>query len=241
MFGLLKRYFSKQAPPEVSSAPATRPQAAMAPAPAPAAPDSPAHPPLAPVPAGPDGVIVLPLPPILASLPPNLAALVASPSRGTFSLPVKTALAQLASGAVRIPFGELRQGSPPGTFYDNATQDKSPVSLPLQQILVSLDPALLARRPGQKTVAVPESVTSVFGLGRTLQAPIVPVPGPRRPAPARVHAPDAAAGAGCFRIHPEACDRASVGVGAESPRARRPRHPFPRAQTAGDALTGRVG
>ncbi|MGA2555959.1 MAG: roadblock/LC7 domain-containing protein [Verrucomicrobiota bacterium] len=92
-------------------------------------------------------------------------------------------MAQLASGAVRIPFGELRQGSPPGTFYDNATHDKSPVSLPLQQILASLDPALLSRRPGQKTVAVPESVTSVFGLGRTLQAPIVAAPAPVGPPP----------------------------------------------------------
>ncbi len=227
MFGLLKRYFSKQAPPEVSSAPATRPQAAMAPAPAPAAPDSPAHPPLAPVPAGPDGVIVLPLPPILASLPPNLAALVASPSRGTFSLPVKTALAQLASGAVRIPFGELRQGSPPGTFYDNATQDKSPVSLPLQQILVSLDPALLARRPGQKTVAVPESVTSVFGLGRTLQAPIVPVPEPVAPPPpvSTPQTPPPEPGASAFTRRPATVPLSELAPKARAPAA--PGIPFP--------------
>jgi len=139
-----------------------------------------------------DGVLRLPLAPILAALPPNLAALVAAPDGGTFSLPVKTAFAQLASGAVRIPFGELRQGSPPGTFYDNATQDRSLVSLPLPQILALIDPALLARRPGQKSVAVPESVTSVFGQGRALQAPIAAAPEPvRPPAPAAIGKPAA--------------------------------------------------
>ena len=142
--------------------------------------------------ASPQGVITLPLAPILASLPPNLAALVASPDSGTFPLPIKTALAQLASGAVRVPFGELRQGSPPGTFYDNATQDRSLVSLPLPQILASLDPALLARRPGQKSVAVPDSVTSVFGQGRALQAPVTAAPQPVSP-PAPVSVPKTAA------------------------------------------------
>ena len=142
--------------------------------------------------ANPDGVVALPLAPILGSLPSNLAALAASPDGGTFSLPVKTAIAQLASGAVRIAFGELRQGSPPGTFYDNATQDRSLVSLPLPQILAGLDPALLARRPGQKMVTVPESVTSVFGQGRTLQAPIAAAPAPVRP-PVAVSMPKPAA------------------------------------------------
>ena len=122
--------------------------------------------------ANPDGVICLPLGPILAALPADLAGLVASPAGGNFFLPVKTATAQLGSGAVKIPFGELRQGSPPGTFYDNATQDVTPVKLPLGQILSRLDLSLLARRPGQKWVAVPESVTSVFGQGRKLQAPV---------------------------------------------------------------------
>jgi predicted regulator of Ras-like GTPase activity (Roadblock/LC7/MglB family) len=134
-----------------------------------------------------DGVIALPLAPLLAALPPNLAALVASPGSGTFSLPVKTALAQLASGAVRISFGELRQGSPPGTFYDNASQDKALVNLPLPQILASLDPALLARRPGQKLVTVPENVTSVFGEGRALQPPVAAPAEPVHP-PAPVSA-----------------------------------------------------
>jgi predicted regulator of Ras-like GTPase activity (Roadblock/LC7/MglB family) len=180
MFGLLKRFFSKPAAPVQPSTPTTTPQPATPPVPAQSAPHSP---PAGTAAAGPpEGVITLPLAPLLASLPPNLAALAASPGSGTFSLPVKTALAQLASGAVRIAFGELRQGSPPGTFYDNATQDGSLVSLPLPQILAAMDPALLARRPAQKRVAVPESVTSVFGRGRALQAPIAAAPQPVPPA-----------------------------------------------------------
>ena len=180
MFGLLKRFFSKSPSVELSPAPAAGLQPALprpAATPAPPPPPAPAWPAASGVAkAGLEGVIALALPQILTSLPADLASLAATPGAGTFSLPVKTALAQLASGAVRIPFGELRQGSPPGTFYDNATQDKTLVTLPLPQILASLDPALLARRPGQKTVAVPESVTSVFGVGRKLQAPLVPVP-----------------------------------------------------------------
>jgi predicted regulator of Ras-like GTPase activity (Roadblock/LC7/MglB family) len=128
--------------------------------------------------ATPGEVIHLPLAPILAALPPNLAALVASPGGGTFALPVRAALTQLPLGAVKIPFGQLRQKAPPGTFADNATLDRSLVSLPLAQVLASIDPALLARRPGQKVTAVPESVTSIFGKNRSFsaKAAVNPVP-----------------------------------------------------------------
>jgi predicted regulator of Ras-like GTPase activity (Roadblock/LC7/MglB family) len=164
-------------------------------------------------------MIVLPLPPILASLPPNLASLAASPGAGTFSLPVKTVLAQLASGAVKILFGELRQGSPPGTFYDNATQDRALVSLPLPQILASLDPALLGRRPGQKTVAVPESVTSIFGLGRNLQATLTPAPAPVHEAAPRFapKPPSAQPGASPFTRLPKPAPLSSLAAKVSAP------------------------
>jgi predicted regulator of Ras-like GTPase activity (Roadblock/LC7/MglB family) len=72
------------------------------------------------------------------------------------------------------------------------------VNLPLPQILARLDPSLLARRPSQKWVAVPESVTSVFGQGRRLQAPVCaplqaaePQTAPPPPAAPKPAAPDA--------------------------------------------------
>ena len=195
MFGLIKRFFWKPAEPEQSAIPTPPPQPVASAVPAPAAPAPPAAPASPPagvaIAADLEGVITLPLAPIVASLPANLAALAAGPGSGTFSLPVKAALAQLATGAVRVTFGELRQGSPPGAFCDNATQDKSLVSLPLAQILALMDPELLARRPARKSAAVPESVTSVFGQGRVLQAPIADAPQPvRPPAPVSVPKPD---------------------------------------------------
>jgi len=173
--------------------------------------------------ADPEGVLLLPMASILESLPPDLAAKIASPASGTFSLPVKRAVAQLASGAVKITFGQLRQGSPPGTFFDNATLDGTPVSLPLPQILARMDPSLLARRPGQKWVAVPESVTSVFGQGRRLQAPIYDPPQaaiPQAPPPPSA-APKPAA--------PDALDWLHAPVAA-APRVvrMRPSAPFPK-------------
>ena len=184
MFGAFKRLFSKPAEPEQPSAPPAQPQPVKPTAPPSVAPAQPKPPPSAVASAGPpttapmetsastapEGNITLSLAPILAALPPNLAALAGSNTQGTFSLPAKAALAQLASGAVKITFGELRQGSPRGTFQDNATQDRTVVSLPLAHVLSAIDPALLTRRATQKVVVVPESVTSIFGKHQSFSA-----------------------------------------------------------------------
>ena len=61
-------------------------------------------------------------------------------------------LPQLAHGAVRISFGELRQASPPGTFSAENDRDRVMVELPLHEILARVKPGLLARRPAQKQV-----------------------------------------------------------------------------------------
>ncbi len=204
MFGALKRFFGRPAQPEPYFIPATLPKPAAyhPPTPAAAAPPPPPPPKVeAPAPAPPAlihdapaadavEVIQLPLAPIIASLSPSLAAMASAQTNGTFSLSVQTALAQLPSGAVRISFGELRQGSPAGTFSDNSSQDRTPVSLPLPAIVASLGPTLLARRSGQRTVAVPENVTSVFGMGRNLQPAIaVLAPPSLTPPPAPAVAP----------------------------------------------------
>ncbi len=196
MFDFLKRLFSRPvaAPPESAPAP-----------PEPAAPPPvPARPPTKIAQAG--DAITLQLNDVVARLPGSFAAVILSPVTGTFALPVETALAQLASGAVRVPFGEIRRCSPPGTFVDNASLDETLVELPLSKILAAIDPALLARRPGQKQIEVPADISGIFGSKTKgpvrIAAPVAPTtppvsvapkpaPAPRMP-PAPVASPPAA-------------------------------------------------
>jgi predicted regulator of Ras-like GTPase activity (Roadblock/LC7/MglB family) len=128
----------------------------------------------------------------VARLPGALASLACGPATGIFSLPVKTALGQLSSGAVRIPFGQIRQSAPPGTFVNNADFDGTLVELPLAKILAAVNPALLVRRTGQTRVEVPAEISGPFGtqdktpVAAPKPAPAVPFtpPTPVVPKPA---------------------------------------------------------
>jgi predicted regulator of Ras-like GTPase activity (Roadblock/LC7/MglB family) len=180
MFGLFKKLFSQSANPRPTAAPLTEkpaPAPALAsartpmgsalpasnaasrtttPPPSPAAASNPA-------PARNGDMIELPLNEIIARLPDVLAAQVLSSPGVMFALSANFAMQQLRTGAVRIPFGQLRLGSPPGTFANTATHDDSVVDLPLPLILAAIGPAGLARRRDQKLAAVPDDVTGVFG------------------------------------------------------------------------------
>ena len=125
------------------------------------------------------------LAPIIASLPLDLKAkLMAQPPVGqTIILPVETVVSQLAFGAIKISFGELRRLAP-GIFANSGGEhDSRQVALPLQEILSRINPALLSRRPAQK-VEVAEEVAGPFaGRGRgvtftsqPLKAPIATPP-----------------------------------------------------------------
>ncbi|HEX9047635.1 MAG TPA: hypothetical protein VF988_11455 [Verrucomicrobiae bacterium] len=108
--------------------------------------------------------IELPLAPIVASLPPDLRAkLMANPAAGqTIRLPAEAILQQLAFGAVRISFGELR-GLAPGLFTNSGGElDIKQVNLPLQEILSRVNPTLLARRSARK-VEVADDIVGPFG------------------------------------------------------------------------------
>ena len=122
-------------------------------------------PPLAP--ARPDE-IQLPVTPILTTLPLDLRAkIVGSNTVGMMiSLPVDKVLTQLATGSVKITFGELRQLAP-GVFASFSGEcDAKLVTLPLNQILAQLNPALLARRAAQKQQAeLSNEITSPFTAG----------------------------------------------------------------------------
>jgi predicted regulator of Ras-like GTPase activity (Roadblock/LC7/MglB family) len=131
--------------------------------------------------------IQLSLPPILAALPMELRAkIVAANNAGmTISIPVEKALAQLATGSVKISFGELRRLAP-GVFASfSGEQDAKLVALPLNQVLAQINPALLARRSAKKQAEISDDIASPFDArGRGLKIstepfktqPVTPVP-----------------------------------------------------------------
>lgn len=134
--------------------------------------------------------IELPLGSIVTALPMDLRAkLMSVPApEATIRLPVELVMSQLAFGAVKISFGELRQFAPEIFANTGGELDQQPVSLPLGEILARLNPALLARRQTKK-VEVAEELAGPFagrGTGVTfttqpLKAPIAippPVPAP---------------------------------------------------------------
>lgn len=122
---------------------------------------------------------------MLANLPIELRAkLIASPAVGTMlRLPVDTVLSQLAFGAVKVPFGELRRLAS-GVFINAPSElDNQPVSLPLQEILTRISPTLLARRTARH-VAVAEEIVGPFAeRGRGFTFTTQPLKGLAAPTP----------------------------------------------------------
>ena len=186
-----------------SDSPSARRIAASAPPPAAAAPAPVVGHNLSPAPrTASANEIELPLAPIIAALPMDLRAKLMSvpPAGMTIRLSVETAMSQLACGAVKISFGELRELAP-GIFANTgADNDHRPVSLPLAEILSRLNPALFARRPVQK-IEVHEEIAGPFGgkghgitfTTQPLKAPpVAPPPHLAAPVPPRPVAPPAA-------------------------------------------------
>jgi len=138
-------------------------------------------------------LVEMPLQPIIAGLPLELQPRLRQPDAGarTICVPLEKILAQLASGAVKIPFGELRQAAPE-LFTGGADRDQVLVSIPLAEVLTRLNPALIMRRREQKLVEVPADVRSpfdrngqglVFSVGPTVPE-AAPPPAPRHTKPA---------------------------------------------------------
>jgi predicted regulator of Ras-like GTPase activity (Roadblock/LC7/MglB family) len=103
-------------------------------------------------------------------------------------VPAAAALKQLPLGAVTISFHELRMASPAGLFSSCHELDSTPVELPLREILTRLGPDQLARRSGQRRLAVPDEVAGVF---RNRSQEHKPEVRPVQPAPAAPAAPAA--------------------------------------------------
>jgi predicted regulator of Ras-like GTPase activity (Roadblock/LC7/MglB family) len=125
--------------------------------------------------------IGIPLVAIVNALPMDLKAkLIATPAPGQMILlQVDGVIGQLAFGAVKITFGELRQLAP-GLFVNggNGVYDSRPVSLPLNEILARINPALLSRRPVLQKIEVAEDIAGPFaGHGRGVTFTAQPLKG----------------------------------------------------------------
>jgi predicted regulator of Ras-like GTPase activity (Roadblock/LC7/MglB family) len=198
MAGLLQNMLRKlgDAPPRTDSSAGPEPAAATPPTPAPAT----QTPPTKVVPLHRNAVhhngkgIELPLQPILAGLPLELQPHLKRADAGalTISVPLEKILAQLSSGAVRIPFGDLRYAAP-DLFTLESDRDQVLVSIPLAEVLPRLNPALIKRRREQRLVEVPAEIRSpfdqhgqglIFSVGPT-QAEAAPAPPPRHTVPAK--------------------------------------------------------
>ncbi len=134
--------------------------------------------------------IELPLSSVLAALPLDLKAklMATPPADFAIRLPAETVISQLAFGAVKISFGELRQLTP-GIFANSGGGfDNKLVSLPLHEILPRINSTLLARRAVKK-VEVAAEIAGPFaergrGFSFTTQPLKASAPPPPAPAPA---------------------------------------------------------
>jgi len=132
--------------------------------------------------------VELPLQTVLAALPMDLRAKVmqAPPAGATMIVSVEKVLSQLAHGSVKISFGELRHAAPSLFANSGGENDSRPVTLPLNEILARLNPALLARHATQKKVEVADDVAGPFdGRGKDVFFSTVPL----KPAPVSVPTP----------------------------------------------------
>jgi predicted regulator of Ras-like GTPase activity (Roadblock/LC7/MglB family) len=134
--------------------------------------------------------IALPLPTLVASFPVELQQRVITEHVGQtiITFPLAKVLPQLAQGAVRVTFGEIRNCAPEA-FSDDADRDHMLVTLPLNEFVSRLRPAMLNLR-SRKQVQVPDEITSPFGarghglsLSETAPKPSLTLP-PRGAQPA---------------------------------------------------------
>ena len=225
--GLLRGILRRMDSPGAEPAPASRPVVAAAPV-APAANVS-APPPFLAASAPPNAnEIAIPLAPIIAGLPLELRGkIVAVPPGLAINLPVETVTAQLAFGAVKISFGELRQLAPVAFANSGGEHDGKMISLPLGEMLSRLNPALLARRTGPK-VEVAADVNGPFGgrgagVAFTTQPLKAPAP---KPAPIPISAP--ASEPAPLRMNPPVAPSAPIAfTPSPVPRAVTPAPPQP--------------
>lgn len=156
----------------IASAPPTPSFVTSSPAPVAAAPSERAIMSTSPAstPTRPDNMsdLEMPLLPILEKLPPDIRSkwMIGGMNleQANICISVEKVLPQLALGAVKITFGELRHAAP-ALFRMGEEYDSLPIVLPLNDVLARLNPALLARATAQKAISAPSDVAGPFGTG----------------------------------------------------------------------------
>ena len=202
MFGSFAKLFkkstaSRQAPPPPPPDSATEQESV----PSPPAEETSAPVAAAPATSGAD-CVTLALSSIMKNVPKELQGRLAGAGLAgfNFSLSPQRVISQLAQGSVKVPFGELRMGSPAGVFASTRDHDKDLIELPLGEIMRQLQTESFARRPNQKHLDVPEEIGNIFGgkgqplsqvrlmdkteVARTAPAPVQPSPAAAKIAPA---------------------------------------------------------
>ncbi len=101
-----------------------------------------------------DEEVSIPLQSVLDNLPPELKRRVIPMELGgaTMTVAVHKILSQLPHGAVKLSFGELRRAAPQ-LFSPGNQFDRQEVALPLNEILVRMNPALLPQSPAPSAPA----------------------------------------------------------------------------------------
>lgn len=109
-------------------------------------------------------ILHIPLEPILESLSADLQKGIAKRPGREVRIPLAAShiVPQLPTGAVKIPFGELRKVCPPGTFFESNVHDSNMISLPLDVIVQNVPPHLLTRRTDQRKAVNPVGYDAVF-------------------------------------------------------------------------------
>jgi predicted regulator of Ras-like GTPase activity (Roadblock/LC7/MglB family) len=102
-------------------------------------------------------------------------------------VPANIIRSQVARGAVKIPYAQLRQFSPSGLFPSNPAKDSLEVEIPLSEVLPRLKPEVLARRSNQRKIEVPAEIGNIFGPGSSAGLRVAgekspsPTPAPAKP------------------------------------------------------------
>src|SRR5262249_48331739 len=113
---------------------------------------------------GGDNNIYISLQAVLIGLPVELKSRTRQSDVGdaTICIAQDKVLSQLSAGIVKIPYGEIRRAA--GQVFSPAKDcDQVLVVLPLDEVLSQIDPSMLVRRPDQRTVEVPDEISSPFG------------------------------------------------------------------------------